>query len=169
MIRSYDNFMNEKRNLNLPDEYYDLKNINNKYRIEFDKYSDIKKKLIPFFSKIINSNNLEDINKVLDLLPKGVHISDAQFLYQRIYVIKEDNLKPNGSYFEEVKDNILTIFDEIIEQNKIIKELDEKSDKIIRNIIKTNDLDYIRMFYNVVSNLPISFLLYNAVNKLHRK
>jgi len=148
-------------------EYKEVKKISSEWKIEFDKLRKIQFELIPYFQKVIESNNLEDILKMIDILPSGVTISDAQFLFQRKYMIEKGEVENNTkvSYFNDVKD-ILRIFPKIIEQDKIVSQLNKKVDEILRIVIKSDNVSNLTPFYNAIGNIPSGHLIANRINDL---
>lgn len=170
MKTKFNDFVNES----IDSEYFKirdkLKELNEEYqRILLETYDIQKDELNPILSKIIDSNNIDLINSVIEYTPKGLSISSYQFLYQKIYKLQQNPVsKSDIKNYNIPFDKLDKVFLKIKEQNKLLEKIEDESEILIDKIIKTNDLNIMRLFIDVVQNLP-NYKFFKKINQLRGK
>lgn len=151
------------------DKIKELRELNNKFGIQFTNYKVIEKTLNPLFSEVIISNNLEDIIELISLLPKGVLVSPAQFLFQRKYMIENgDEMSSDVSKLPQIRNNIVTILDKLVILYKKQEKTHDKAEEILEELIKIDDWHKLSRLYSVTDKLHTPILA-NRIKELMDK
>lgn len=163
-MKNYKQFVNESYD-NLQNIYDRLISLNDSYIKEQKKLKDLEnKELSDVIHKLIRSNNIELINKVIESKPKDLYISSFQFLHGAIYKLKT---KMKDAKVEDVDISFTDLeesFEKLKLQNEVLNSIIDESNELIRELTENYDTDDLRNFVGKIDNLPGAQKFYKKLN-----